>query len=107
MPAGVYRHRVRVEKPVYTQDAMMAPVKMWELVDVTWASIRPLRGREYFAAKSVNSEVETTIRMRPREIENDWRVVYQNRVFGILAVLNRHERNIELELMCKEVEHDG
>ena len=106
--AGRYRHRVTIQEPVYTKDASHAPQKTWDDVATVWASVWPLRGREFYAAKSVNSEVETTIRMRYHsDVRNDWRIVHGNNTYVILAVLNLQGRNIELELMCKEVEHDG
>jgi len=108
MPAGRYRHWVTIQEPEFEKDDSHAPMKTWKDVDSVFASVRPIRGREYYAAKSVNSEVEVTIRLRYRsDVRNDWRIVHGDDTYVILAVMNMQGRGRELELMCKEVEHDG
>ena len=105
---GTLRHRVRLERPVSTRDDNRAPVTTWDHVATVWASIWPVRGREYWAAKSINAEVEVTIRVRYRgDIGPDWRLVYRDKVYAVLAVMNLRGEDAVLELQCKEVGRDG
>jgi SPP1 family predicted phage head-tail adaptor len=103
MKAGSLRHRVKIQQPVETVDSTGTTQVKWVDVAETWASIEPLEGREFFAAKQINPEVQGRIRIRYRdEITPKDRVVYNGREFDILAILNREERNIELELLVNE-----
>lgn len=91
-----------------SRDSYGAEAEAWSDTAKVWASIEPLRSKEYFAAQQINAEVNTKIMLRYRTgIKPDTRVLFQNRVFEILAVINKDERNIELVLMCKEVLDDG
>lgn len=112
MDSGKLRHKVSLQslvegspnlKPSGEPDAVWTDV----LTNVS-ASIEPLRGRELFAAQEHHSEVTTRIRIRYRDgVTAAQRVKFGTRVLNILAVLNREERDIELELMCSEGLNDG
>jgi len=67
------------------------------------ASIEPVSGREYFAEQSTQADV--THRVYTRYVSGvvpKMRVKYGSRVFDILSVINTRERNVELQLMCRE-----
>lgn len=103
MRAGDLRHRVTIQQLVTVYDEYNQPVEMWQDLTTVWAAIEPLSGREYWQAKAVNAEVTHRVRMRYRAgITPEMRLVFNGRVFEILAVLNLEERNIELQLLCKE-----
>ncbi|GAA0763858.1 phage head closure protein [Clostridium sartagoforme] len=81
-----------------------------ELID-TWvdflgirAAIYPLSGKDFFAAETVNSEVTHKINIRYIEgITSAMRIKFGNRFFEITAPpINFQERNILLQIMCKE-----
>jgi len=78
--------------------------KQWEDVATVWASIEPLRGREYFAATAVNAEVTTRVKIRYRSgVTADMRGLYGSRVFDIKSPpIDPEERHEELHLMCSE-----
>ena len=68
-----------------------------------WAEIKPLAGREYWAAKQINSEVTGEIRIRHRVgIEPKMRVKYGTRIFEILSLYDSMEQKKELVLLVKE-----
>lgn len=68
-----------------------------------WAAIQPLAGREYFSARQENAEVTTRITIRYlKDAKPDMRVMFNEKVYEILSVINQDERNISLVLMCKE-----
>lgn len=102
--AGKLRHRVTFQRLVDGQDAYGQPVQTWTDVVTVWAAVEPIRGREYFAAAQVSSEVTTRIRVRYQPgMTPDMRVRFGARVYGIISVIDPEERHQELQLMCKEV----
>ena len=102
--AGKYRHRVYLQAPAKTYDGEGQEVITWTTVGTVWAEIVPLTGKEYFAAKAVNSELthEAHIRYR-RNVQTTWRILYGQRALEIISVADVEEKHIELELLCKEV----
>ncbi len=112
METGKLRHQITIQ----TLTEGSPNLKPSGEPDATWtntltgvsASIEPLRGRELFAAQEHHSDITIRVRIRYRAgIIAAQRVLYGSRVLNILAVLNREERNIELELMCSEGLNNG
>lgn len=103
MNIGKLRHRITLLKQVNTVNDYGAAVTMWKNVATVWADVRPLSGREYFSAQQVQSEITTQIWLRHLDgIKPSMRVKLGKRFLEIVAVLNTQERNVSLQLMCKE-----
>lgn len=103
MNIGKLRHRITLLKQVNEVNDYGASVKTWRTVATVWAEVRPLSGREYFSAQQVQSEVTTQIWLRYIDgIKPSMKVKFANREFEILSVLNTQERDVSLQLMCKE-----
>ena len=107
MRGGRLRHRVLIQRPDPTVDAMGQPVRGWSDVVCGWsASIEPLNGREYFRAQE--SQSETTVRMRLRYgseisgITSDWRITHDSNVYDIQSIIQPGNINQEIILMCSE-----
>lgn len=104
MNAGELRHKITIQKLENSQDSFGQPVENWPDVVTVWASVNPIVGKEFFAAETVNSEVTHRIRMRYKSgITPSMRVKFKDRFFSIKSVINYQERNIELQLMCREL----
>jgi SPP1 family predicted phage head-tail adaptor len=105
MRIGDLRHRVTLQKKTITEDALKQQSEAWVSVATVWAAVEPLSGREYFAAKQVNAEISVRITIRYRKgITPDMRVVFGDRAFEVLSVVNPKERCESLVLMCREVQ---
>lgn len=103
MNIGKLRHRITLLKQVNEVNDYGASVQTWRTVATVWAEVRPLSGREYFSAQQVQSEVTTQIWLRYIDgIKPSMKVKFANREFEILSVLNTQERDVSLQLMCKE-----
>ena len=103
MQIGKLRHRITLQKQVNTVNDYGGAVTTWKNVATVWADVRPLSGREYFSAQQVQSEVTTQIWLRHIEgIKPTMKVKFGKREFEILSVLNTQERDVSLQLMCKE-----
>lgn len=106
MEAGKLRHRVTIQSlsagsPQRTGSGQ--PDKAWATAATVWASIEPLRGREFFAADAVQSKVAVRIRIRYRAgITAAMRVLHGSTVYPIEAVVDPENRHVELQLMCSQ-----
>ena len=103
MNIGKLRHRITLLRQVNEVNDYGASTQIWKRVATVWADVRPLSGREYFSAQQVQSEVTTQIWLRHIEgIKPTMKVKFGKREFEIISVLNTQERDVSLQLMCKE-----
>ena len=107
MRAGKLRHRVVIKEKVVSRDGYGEEDVTWTAVDTVWASIEPLRGREFLESRQEQADVSHRVRMRYQgSIVPTMRVLYGTRVFEVVSVVNPVERDISLELMCREDVND-
>lgn len=106
MRAGRLRKRVTIQQkttPV-TQNTYGEEAPVWETVATVWASVEPLRGREFLEARREGAEVTTRIVMRYQSgIAPEMRATYDGHTYDVLSVIDPEERHRELQLMCREV----
>ena len=108
MKIGKLRHMITIQEYTATRDSFGAEVEGWSDKVSVFASVTPMSGKEYFTSQQLNAEVTTKITIRYLAgITPKMRVMFGNRIFEILSVLNFEERKIELNLMCKESVPDG
>lgn len=111
--AGQLKHRVRIQQPTITKDALGAPTRAWSDVASVWAEIAPISGREARFADRIDSEVSHQITVRYRSIFADpravatMRVLFRGRVFAIHAALNEDEAKVAVTLLATEGVLDG
>lgn len=73
-----------------------------------WAQVSPLNGREYEESQKLRAETTYSIKIRyAANIRSDFKVLYKNRLFEIISVLNLGSRNREIKLVCSEVDNYG
>ena len=108
MNAGELRHKIAIQKPASTQDSYGQNVVTWSTDSQPWAAIIPMRGREYFDAGRVQSDVSHRIRIRNQTLSATTaigpacRIRFGTRYFEIISVIKPDERNIMLDFMCRE-----
>ena len=104
MNSGRLRHKVEIQSSIDVRDEYGGEsYKEWVSFAYCWASIEPLSGREYFAAAQAQSEVSHKITMRYRSgIKTYYQILWNDRIFNILSILNTREENRELVLYCSE-----
>lgn len=104
MRSGKLRHRITIQRPIETQGPTGEMAVVWsDFADVA-ASVEPLRGREFWAAKEMQAQVSTRIRIRYLEgVTPKMQVLFGTRSYLIESVINPEFRNIEMQLMCTEV----
>jgi SPP1 family predicted phage head-tail adaptor len=92
------RHRVLTRDPNSGEQLETWPAAYAEV----WAEKKDLRGREFFAARTVNSELTTTWKIRHRtDVLMTDRLVYDGLVYTInsIAEIGRRE-GLELQAMA-------
>ena len=105
---GELRHRIIIQK-------LKSPLNDYGEIEVnnqeTWidiavvrAGIYPISGKEFFAAETVNSEITHKVKIRYiKGLSPSMRIKFNNRIFSIESIINFQEKNIELQLLCKEL----
>ncbi len=104
MRSGRLRHVVTIEHYTESQDLNTGEVTNdWATFATVRAGVEPLKGREFFASQERQSEVEVRIVIRYLEgVESTMRVLFDSRYYAIKSVINKDERNREMELMCAQ-----
>lgn len=106
--AGKYRHVVQIQQRPGTQDGYGEATKDWATIYTTKAGIFPLGGHEFFRAQETNSEVTHKVHFRYLpNITPDMRILFNGRQFMITSISNYQERNLELQLLVKELFSNG
>lgn len=106
MRAGNLRHTVAFQELTATADNFGGETHSWSDVsgcDAVPAAIWPIKGSEKLDAMKQEHEVTHRIRIRYRSgLTAAMQVVFDSRTFVIQDIVNPDERNITLELLCKE-----
>jgi len=98
------RNRVTIQQNQPTINAFGEETEEWVDFATVWASVEPLKGREFFAAQKENAETTVRIIIRYRsEFTADMRIKFGNKVYEINAIIDLEERHMELQLMCQEL----
>jgi SPP1 family predicted phage head-tail adaptor len=101
--AGLYRHRITIRSKSVTRNAYGEEIVTPTTFGTYWASVEPIRGREFTEMQQAQAEVTTRIRMRYHDgITPEMDVLFDNDEYQIVAVIPVKERGRELELMCSK-----
>jgi SPP1 family predicted phage head-tail adaptor len=104
MEAGKLRHRIAIQKKTVSPDTEGIPMETWNDFAVMWSAVNPLSGKEFWEAQAVNQANIVRFRIRYISgIHSSMRIVYNNRIFQILSIIDVEERHQELQIMGQEV----
>lgn len=100
---GELRDRITFQKERSRDDGYGGRHVVWEDCGSVWAKVEPLRGREYFYAHQIKSEITHRVLIRFRaDVMTDMRIIYQGRVFSIDSVIDVNGAGRYLEILCYE-----
>lgn len=103
MEAGNLRHKITLQAPAGGCDDPYSA--KWNDVCTVYASVMPLKGRELWEAQAAQSLIDHRVVIRYRAgVRRNMRVVFGNRIFDILYIIDKGERHEWLQLMCREWE---
>ncbi|MGG7058712.1 phage head closure protein [Clostridium tertium] len=105
---GELRHRIIIQKLKSPSndygEIEVNNQETWSDIATVRAGIYPISGKEFFAAETVNSEITHKVKIRYIEgLSPNMRIKFNNRIFSIESIINFQEKNIELQLLCKEL----
>ncbi|HEY9059339.1 MULTISPECIES: phage head closure protein [Pseudobacteroides] len=100
---GKLRHRITIQSYSTIKNSFGEEVKVWTDYAVVSASVEPMSGKELFTAQQLHAETTTQIILRYLGgLNTSMRVLFNNKIYDILHVSNKEERNIAIYLLCKE-----
>ena len=103
MRVGRLRHRVELQEATETRGDYGDVTREWSTIATRWAGIEPMSGREIMQADQVNAKLSHRVRMRyDADVTPAKRLKFGSRIFDISSVINRDEKNAELEVLCSE-----
>lgn len=107
LAAGRLRHRVTIQQDQGTsRDDNGEHIEDYQDLATVWAEVKPLSGRELWAARQTQSEVTHRVTVRYSsalaDLTGSIRVIHRDRAFHMDSVLNTDERRRELVMMCIE-----
>lgn len=71
------------------------------------AAVAPMSGREYAEAQKIRAETTYRISIRYAQLQSDWKILYNNRVFDIISLLDLYEAHRELQIIAAETDRNG
>lgn len=87
MRAGELDRKIRIERRDISQQDYGEAVPTYTLLAKTWASVRPLSGREYFAGDQAIAEDFTEFRVRWLDgVNAQCRIIYNGNEYNVRAV---------------------
>jgi SPP1 family predicted phage head-tail adaptor len=102
--AGKLRRRLIIQQATESQGSTGEMAPTWGTFATVYGSVEPLRGREFWAAKEQQAQVDTRIRIRYRAgVTPKMQVLDGTRLFLIYAVIDPETRHQEIQLMAQEV----
>ena len=105
---GKFNKRISFQKIVHKSDTLGDhPVP--EIVATRWASVRAVRGSEYYEAQKLRPEKAYVINCRyflvnGKEISPEMQILYRDRVLDIDVAINIDEEDQEYEIHATERE---
>ena len=106
MRGGRLRHSITIQSPAGSRDALGERSTIWRDEAVLFAGIEPLKADEVIAASQAHMQISHRVIVRYdsaiADITNGWRVLFGSRIFVIDGILNRDEKDRQLELLCFE-----
>ena len=108
MNPGDLRHRIEVQTYTPVIDPHGGQNGTWATTSTIWGSVQTLTGRKLELARQIDIEASVEIITRycgtgeTAAITHANRLVYNDRDFEIITIVNENERNIMNRIICKE-----
>lgn len=103
--SGEFKHPIIIQKLNKTRNDYGELIDTWvDFLEIR-AGIYPLSGKDFFNSETINNELTYKINIRYIEgITSAMRIKFGDRYFEIAAPpINFQEKNILLQIMCKEI----
>ena len=106
MQIGKLKHKIEIQQKNSTQDSTGAMIENWTRFAEARAAIWSLSASEHLSMGKLQGEITHQVRIRYLPgVTSAMRVVFNGRILEIVAPpINKDERNVMLEMLCREVE---
>lgn len=105
---GAMNKKVYICEAKATQDEMGQDIILHEKGKRIWATVRSVRGGEYYDALKLSPEVSYILYTRYRkDIHPDTILLYKDKKLEVKHVADMEEQNIMLEIQCTEYKKKG
>lgn len=104
MEVGELRYRIIFQEYGTITTPNGFDVEDWKDYKTVWSAVYPVKGKEFWSAKSVY--VENTVKFICRynpQINNKMRIKHGQRYFNIIGIIDVDERHKWLQIMAVEV----
>jgi SPP1 family predicted phage head-tail adaptor len=103
MQLGDLDRRIRIEQCTYTTDSVGQRIAVWSTLITVWAKIVYESGNEKYEANQKVAERIVKFIVRYRTLNETMRVVYDGRVYDILAIEDiSRDRYLALRTLKKD-----
>lgn len=108
LSAGGLSQRIQLQSKQVALDALNGAIVSWQTESDEWAAVEAITGREVHAASQLHSDVtlRVTIRQPGTTPDSTWRVLWNDAVLSIEAVLPHRDRD-RLVLLCAQGLSEG
>ena len=102
---GEFRHDIEILEPPKGRSDFGEVAGGWTVYRKTYAAMKPLLGRELYAAMAAESLVRVKFIMRyVPGIKEGWRIRCDGSVYAIISAQDVDARHIETVCYCREVD---
>ena len=105
MQSGKLRHRVTFQSGSTAVNDFGEPTPVYSNIDTVWARVEPIAGKERYAALHTQGEVDYIITCIYQDalstLSIDDRAIWGSVTFDVKSVINRDERNRELQVFAR------
>ena len=108
MKAGPLRNLITIQEPTLTQSTSGAVTTAWSTFKAAWGAVEPLSGSERLNADQVFADMTHRVRIRYTSgVTTAMRLQFTSdtttHTLEIVSIVNLAQRNVELELFCREI----
>lgn len=105
--AGKYNKKINIYQVTLTKDSAGFPIKTRSLVLSPYAHVKTTKGMTIIRNNSDFEKALTnfTIRFPHTAINRDMEIDFNGKTYTIQYLNNVDEKNVELEMQCKEITH--
>lgn len=105
--AGKYNRQINIYSTTVTKDSEGFPTVTRTLVASPWASVKTTKGMTLIRNNTDFEKAYTnfTFRYLSVTVNRDMEVDFNGKTYTIEYINNVDEKNVEIELQCKEVTH--
>lgn len=101
---GTLDRRVRILSPIEARDAGGGVTTTWQNLGPHWAEYTPQTGREIQQAGQKLALALATFRIRYRQINAKWRILYRDTAYELVAPPVEVGRRFRMDLVCQAID---